>query len=188
VERHGIAAAFRLNAPVLADGVIRLEPLGEAHLSGLAALGQDPAVARNTRVPEPWPPGFERTWLDLYEQGSREGTRDGYAVVDAETGAFLGIAGVVDIHPDANQGEIGYALAAEARGRGIATRALRLVTRYALDELRLERLELQIATDNDASIRVAEKCGYRREGILRSLYIKPGRRGDFAIYSRLRTD
>jgi RimJ/RimL family protein N-acetyltransferase len=177
-----------LNAPVLADDVIRLEPLTEEHLPGLAALGQDPAVAQNTRVPEPWPDGFERTWLELYEQGRRDGTRDGYAVVDAETGAFLGIAGVVDIEPDANQGEIGYALAPEARGRGIATRALRLVTHYALDELGIERLELQIATGNDASIRVAEKCGYRREGVLRSLYVKPGRRGDFAIYSRLPGD
>jgi len=173
---------------VLADDVIRLEPMGEEHLDGLGALGRDPLVARNTRVPEPWPEGFERTWLDLYQQGRRDGTRDGYAVVDAETGAFLGIAGVVDIHPDANQGEIGYALAPEARGRGIATRALELVTRYALDELGLERLELQIATDNDASMRVAEKCGYRREGVLRSLYVKPGRRGDFVVYSRLPGD
>jgi RimJ/RimL family protein N-acetyltransferase len=171
---------------VLADDTIRLEPLDEQHLQGLAALGQDPLVAQNTRVPEPWPDGFERKWLDLYEQGRGDGTRDGYAVVDAESGAFLGIAGVVDIHPGANQGEIGYALAPEARGRGIATRALDLVTRYALEDLGLDRVELQIATDNDASIRVAEKCGYTREGVLRSLYIKPGRRGDFVIYSRLR--
>jgi RimJ/RimL family protein N-acetyltransferase len=173
---------------MLGDEIIRLEPLGEEHLAGLASLGLNPAVVQNTRVPEPWPDGFERTWLELYEQGRRNGTRDGYAVVDAETGAFLGIAGVVDIEPDANQGEIGYALAPGARGRGIATRALRLVTRYALDELGLERLELQIATDNDASVRVAEKCGYRREGVLRSLYIKPGRRGDFVIYSLLPSD
>lgn len=173
---------------MLADDVIRLERLGEQHLAGIAALGQDPLVARNTRVPEPWPDGFERTWLELYEQGRRDGTRDGYAVIDGETGTFLGIAGLVDIRPDAGQGEIGYALAPEARGRGIATRALQIVTRYALDELGLERLELQIATDNDASMRVAEKCGYTREGVLRSLYIKPGRRGDFVIYGRLRGD
>jgi RimJ/RimL family protein N-acetyltransferase len=177
-----------LNGDVLDDGVIRLEPLAERHLQGLAALGQDPLVAQNTRVPEPWPEGFERNWLSLYEQGRLDGTRDGYAVVDAETGDFLGIAGVVDLHPGANQGEIGYALAPEARGRGLATRALELVTRHALDELELERVELQISTDNDASIRVAEKCGYTREGVLRSLYIKPGRRGDFVIYSKLPGD
>jgi len=173
---------------MLADDVIRLEPIGQEHLDGLAALGQDPLVLRNTRVPEPWPEGFERTWVEAYERGRQDGTRDGYAIVDAESGAFLGIAGVVDLEQDANQGEIGYALVSEARGRGIATRALGLVTRYALEELGLERVELRIGTENDASMRVAERGGYRREGVLRSLYVKPGRREDFVVYSRLPGD
>jgi RimJ/RimL family protein N-acetyltransferase len=173
---------------MLTDGVIRLEPIGDEHLAGLAALGQDPDVARNTRVPEPWQEGFERTWVEAYEVGRRDGTRDGFAVVDVETGDFLGLAGLVSIEPAAKQGEIGYALAPEARGRGIATRALRLVTRYALDEVALERVHLDIATDNEASMRVAERCGYRREGVLRSLYMKPGRRQDFVVYSLLPSD
>ncbi len=54
----------------------------------------------------------------------------------------------------------------EARGRGIATRALGLVTRHALDDLGLERVELRIGTDNGASMRVAERypfaSSYRR--------------------------
>jgi RimJ/RimL family protein N-acetyltransferase len=173
---------------MLADDVIRLEPIGQEHLDGLAALGQDPLVLRNTRVPEPWPEGFERTWVEAYERGRQDGTRDGYAIVDAESGAFLGIAGVVDLEQGANQGEIGYALVSEARGRGIATRALELVTRHALEELGLERVELRIGTENIASMRVAERGGYRREGVLRSLYVKPGRREDFVVYSRLPGD
>src|SRR5262249_6463598 len=168
--------------------MIRVEPIGKKHLDGLAELGRDPDVSRNTRVPEPWQEGFEHTWVEAYERGRRDGTRDGFSIVDAETSSFLGIAGLVSIEPDAKQGEIGYALAPEARGRGLAPRALDLVTRYALGELGLERVELQIATDNDASIRVAERCGYRREGVLRSLYIKRGRRGDFVIYSKLPGD
>jgi RimJ/RimL family protein N-acetyltransferase len=173
---------------MLTDNVIRLEPISREHLDGLAALGQDPLVLRNTRVPEPWTEGFERTWVEAYEQGRQDGTRDGYAIVDAESGAFLGLAGIVDLEPDANQGEIGYALVPESRGRGIATRALELVTRYALEELGLERVELRIGTENGASMRVAERAGYRREGVLRSLYVKPGRREDFVVYSRLPGD
>ena len=72
--------------------------------------------------------------------GQRDGTRDGFAIEDAETGAFLGIAGLVAIERDANQAEIGYVVVREARGRGIATRALRLVTDYALGEVGLERV------------------------------------------------
>jgi len=173
---------------VLTDGVIRLETIARAHLDGLAGLLHDPEVIRNTRVPDPPDEGFEERWLEAYETGAVDGTRDGYAIVDAETGEFLGIAGLVAIEGDANQAEIGYVVARAARGRGIATCALRLVTDYALGEVGLERVQLLINTDNDASIAVAERCGYHREGVFRSLYMKPGRRADMVVYSRLPSD
>lgn len=50
------------------------------------------------------------------------------------------------------------------------------------------RLELWIDVVNEASKRVAERCGYVREGVLRSVYFKQGRRHDFEIWSRLPTD
>ena len=120
--------------------------------------------------------------------GHVDGTRDGYAIVDAETGDFLGIAGLVAVERDANQAEIGYVVAREARGRGIATRALRLVTDYALGDVGLERVQLLINADNEASIAVAGRCGYHREGVFRSLYMKPGRRADMVVYARLPGD
>jgi RimJ/RimL family protein N-acetyltransferase len=173
---------------MLSDGTITLEPLAEQHLPGLAALGRDPLVRANTRVPDPWPDGFERQWLAGYERGHADGTRRGFAIVDAETGAFLGMAGLVSIEPAARQGEIGYIVAREARRRGIATRALGLVTEHGLGDLGLRRVELRIATGNEPSMRVAERCGYRREGVLRSLHLKQHRRADFVIYSRLPED
>jgi RimJ/RimL family protein N-acetyltransferase len=173
---------------VLTDGVIRLVTISEAHLAGLTLLLRDPDVVRNTRVPEPLEEGFEHRWLESYENGQRDGTRDGYAIEDAETGTFLGIAGLVAIEREANQGEIGYIVVREARGRGIASRALRLATDYALGEVGLERVVLMIATDNEPSVRVAERCGYHREGVFRSLYMKPGRRADFVVYSKLPGD
>ena len=62
------------------DGNVRLEELAERHLEGLAELGRDPEVQRYTYVPSPWLEGFERTWLERYDQG--DGTRAGFAVVD----------------------------------------------------------------------------------------------------------
>jgi RimJ/RimL family protein N-acetyltransferase len=50
------------------------------------------------------------------------------------------------------------------------------------------RLELLISVDNAASKKVAERCGYLQEGVLRSLYVKPGVREDTEIWSRLPTD
>ncbi len=172
----------------LSDRVIRLVKLSDEHLPGLAGLVRDPEVLANTRVPEPAPDGFEHQWLQAYRDGDADGTRDGFAIEDPGTGAFLGLAGLVAIQRDANQAEIGYIVAAEARGRGIATRALTLVTDYALGEVGLDRVELLIDAGNAPSIRVAERCGYVREGMFRSVYVKPGHRADMVVYSRLPGD
>jgi RimJ/RimL family protein N-acetyltransferase len=170
------------------DGTIRLEPLARRHLEGLAELGRDPEVQRFTYVPSPWEEGFERRWLDRYEEGHDEGTRAGFAIVDEASGAFLGLAALVQLDREAREAEAGYIVAPTARGRGIAARALRLLTDWALNELGLERVELRITTDNEASIRVAERCGFVREGVLRSVHFKQDVRADLAVYSRLASD
>jgi RimJ/RimL family protein N-acetyltransferase len=69
------------------------------------------------------------------------------------------------------------------------TRALRLLCRYAFEELALERLELFTDPDNPASQRVAGKVGFQREGILRSHLPHPdGRRRDSVMFSLLPDD
>ena len=172
---------------MLADDVIQLVPLSEAHLDGLAGLLEDPDVVRNIRVPEPCEAGFERRWLEAYRTGLEDGTRDGFAIEDPETGAFLGLAGLVAIERDENQGEIGYVVVREARGRGVATEALRLLTEWAFAS-GIVRIELLISVDNPASKRVAQRCGYVREGVLRSLHVKQDVREDTEIWSRLVDD
>jgi RimJ/RimL family protein N-acetyltransferase len=172
---------------VLSDQTIRLEPLGARHLEGLAELGRDPDVQRFTYVPSPWQEGFERTWLEGYEEAP-EGTRAAFAIVDEASGAFVGFAALVRIDPDAREAEAGYIVSPRARGRGVARRALRLLTDWALNDLALERIELRITAENLPSILVAERCGYVREGVLRSVHFKQGERSDLAIYSRLPAD
>jgi RimJ/RimL family protein N-acetyltransferase len=153
------------------------------HLEGLAELGRDADVRQFTYVPDPWVEGFERTWLERYDQP--DGKRAGFAVVDEADGSFLGMAALVTLDLDGRQAEAGYIVAPQARGRGVASRALTLLTDWAFGELGLERVELRITVENEASIRVAEKCGYEREGVLRSVHFKQGRRNDVAVYARL---
>jgi RimJ/RimL family protein N-acetyltransferase len=170
----------------VSDG-IRLEPLSAEHVEGLDALAQDPDVQRNTYVPSPPPPDFGKTWLERYERGREEGTREGFAIVDAQDGSFLGIAVAVRLDEAAGEAELGYILAPEARGRGAATEALRQLTDWGFAR-GLKRLELRVDGDNEASKRVAERCGYTHEGVLRSVYFKEGRRSDLFIYSLLPGD
>ena len=67
-------------------------------------------------------------------------------------------------------------------------RGLRLLCRYAFDELDVKRVELWIEPGNGASLRVAEAAGFRREGLLRSFMHIGGRRRDMLMYSLLPND
>jgi RimJ/RimL family protein N-acetyltransferase len=166
---------------------VRLELLTDAYVEDLERLAGDPEVQRNTYVPEPPPPGFGCAWLEAYEKARRAGTREAFAILDEESGAFLGLAAAVHLDKDAGEAELGYILAPEARGRGAATEALLLLTDWAFAR-GLVRLELRIDADNERSVQVAERCGYQREGLLRSVHFKSGRRTDLLIYSRLPGD
>jgi RimJ/RimL family protein N-acetyltransferase len=83
-------------------------------------------------------------------------------------------------------GEIGYWARSDVRGRGVTTRALRLVTRFALEN-GAARVQLRADVENVSSRRVAEKAGFRLEGVLRSAHwnARLRRRQDWALYSIL---
>ncbi|HET7568360.1 MAG TPA: GNAT family N-acetyltransferase [Gaiellaceae bacterium] len=166
--------------------MIELEPFSEQHLDAVEAMLDDPDVQRFTRIPVPAPPGFARTWLERYEEGRREGTRECFAVV--EDGELLGLTMAPTIDREGRTVELGYAVAPAARGRGVAGEALRRMTEWAFAELGALRIELHISAANEASKRVAARCGYVREGVLRSTYVKPGLRDDTEIWSRLPGD
>ena len=168
--------------------VVRLERFGEEHLEAFARMIHDPLIQRFTTFPSPPPPRFPRDWLDKYEAGRRDGTREVFAVVPPEGGELLGVAVAFGVDREQGHAELGYVVAPEARGRGVATEALRWLTRWAFDELGMFRLQLVIGVDNEASRRVAAKCGYVYEGTLRGMYAGPGRRGDGEMWSRLVTD
>jgi RimJ/RimL family protein N-acetyltransferase len=167
---------------------IALAPLGAAHIADVEALTNDPDVLRFTRVPDPPPPRFVQTWLAAYEDGRKDGSREAFAIVGRPDGEFLGIAVAPQIDRTARTAELGYVVAPAARGRGVASEALRLLTEWAFAELGMERLELLISVENEASKRVAARCGYMREGVLRSHYVKGELREDTELWSRLPTD
>ena len=79
--------------------------------------------------------------------------------------------------------EVGYWLGEAFWGRGIATAALKTATQYALKTYGLNRIFALPFSENLASIRVLEKTGYRREGVMRRSAFKNGRFLDQAIYA-----
>lgn len=166
---------------------LRLQPLDERWLDDVTELVADPQVQRFTRIPEPPPQDFARNWIDRYFEGRRDGTREGFAALDRD-GRFLGLGLAPEIDSRAGELELGYVVASSARGRGIATEILRLLTEWAFQAIHAERAFLIIDVENRASQRVAARCGYRHEGDMRSIHVKDGRRTDAGLWSRLPTD
>jgi RimJ/RimL family protein N-acetyltransferase len=187
VPRRLTGAALTPPDPPLADDLIRLEPLAAKHVAPFVEIVQDDDIQRFTYIPQNPDKTFVRGWIGRYEDAWRTGGRAGFAAVGHD-GQVLGFVAIVQLDLGAREGEIGYAIAAPARGHGVATRAVGLLTEWGFGTLDLVRLELRIDAQNPGSERVAERNGYRREGVLRSKHFKDGLRSDVGIWSRLCDD
>jgi RimJ/RimL family protein N-acetyltransferase len=106
-------------------------------------------------------------------------------VEPSDDGSLLGGASVHDVELDQGRASVGFWLTADARGRGVATHAVRLLARWAFEELGLARIVVTCGPDNVASQRVAERCGFSREGVLRSHMPFKGGRRDTLVFSLL---
>ena len=105
--------------------------------------------------------------------------------IDAGDGAVGGIGFVPGTDIERYSAEIGYWLGETFWGRGIVTEALSLVTDHAFVRFNLLRLFALPFADNLGSVRVLEKAGYTREGLLRRSSVKFGQPRDQLIYARI---
>ena len=171
--------------PPLSDGVVLLRLLRESDIAAMVAHCQDAAMQRFTSVPAPYTESDARGWITESRARWTSGDAATFAIAVAEDDAYLG---GIDLRSGPwPVGEIGYGLCADVRGRGLTTRALRLVAAWGL-ELGLVRLQLCTDPENVASQRVAEKAGFRREGVLRQALEVKGRRSDCVMFSLLPAD
>jgi RimJ/RimL family protein N-acetyltransferase len=110
-----------------------------------------------------------------------------FAIADASTAE---LAGAIDMRiSHLKTGHVGYWVAPQARGRGVASDALVTLSRWAFESLGMGRMELATDPENVASQRVAEKAGFEREGILRALLPeRDGGRRDGVMFSLLPGD
>lgn len=158
-----------------------LRPWRESDIPAIARACQDPEIPRWTNVPSPYTEEHARDFVTHGVPGRAYDLQ--LAIVDAESDEPLGSIGLF-----ANRegvGEVGYWVAAPARGRGVAVRALRLVVAWGFEERRYARIQLHTLPGNTASERVAEKAGFTREGLLRSFTEFKGRRTDITMFSLL---
>lgn len=135
----------------------------------------DPLVARYTSVPVPYTP---EDAVKYVEAGRSPTALPMAAVSRQDPDEVLGAVGLHAVSRARRRGEIGYWTAPWARGRGVATEALSLLSLWAMENLGLGRLDLYAEPENEASHAVALRAGFERGELVRSGIALRGRRYD----------
>jgi ribosomal-protein-serine acetyltransferase len=128
------------------------------------------------------------TWIESRPAAWASGTEYSFAITDAADDTFLGTCGLNRIDPIHRWANLGYWVRSSRTRKGVATAATLLVARFALEELKLNRVEIVIADSNAASLRVAEKVGATREGLLRRKVMAHGEVHDAVMFSLIWQD
>ena len=158
-----------------------LRAWAEPDASALVRACSDPLTRRYTSVPAPYTLEDARMFIGA----GRSATTLPLAVVAAgATGEVLGAVGLHAVDHERERAEIGYWTAPWARRRGVATRALALLSAWALDREGIERLELFAEPTNLVSQRVALACGFARGDLVRGGIALRGRRRDVIRFTR----
>jgi RimJ/RimL family protein N-acetyltransferase len=135
-------------------------------------------VTLRDRFPHPYTIEAGRAWLAA---ASVEDPPTALAVaVDGEAVGGIGVVPGADVNR--HTAEIGYWLGREWWGRGVATAAVTHFVPWVAQTFGFSRLFAEVFETNPASMRVLEKCGFRREGILRGHAFKDGRYLDQVVY------
>jgi RimJ/RimL family protein N-acetyltransferase len=170
----------------LLDGDTALRAWRDSDLEPLVVACQDPEISRWTRVPYPYGSTDARAYLLQRHDSLHAGIAAPFAIVSStDRDRLLGSISLMRFAWQHARAEVGYWLAKDARGEGHVTRAVRLVTGWGFRSLGLERIDLLAATENPASQRVAERCGFTREAVLRSYLEGKDGRQDMVAYGLL---
>lgn len=118
----------------------------------------------------------------------RDEGEHGFAIFERANGRFVGATGINQLDSAALRANLGYWLRTSATGQGFASRATKIVARWALGSFGLERVEIVAAVGNCASQRVAERVGATRETVARKRLRVHGVQHDAVVYSLTRED
>jgi len=155
-------------------------------MTAIAQASHDPETRRRLNDAPRTSEG-QRGSVARAEQQWSTGTGAPFVIADATGDQPLGLVNL-QFGDDAEVASLAVSVFPEARGRGVAAKALRLAAVWGLRELGLARVAAEAAVDNQASIRALEKAGFQREGTLRAHCETHGERHDCVMFSLVPTD
>jgi RimJ/RimL family protein N-acetyltransferase len=172
--------------PTLIGDHVILRPWARADEGYVRAAHGDPHIRRWSPFPlspDDAPAVIERRLHPLPEEPPA------WIIADRANREAVGDLSFRWIFPWLSIAAVGYVVLPRARGRGVATEAVRLASHHVFETLRWPRLELHHAVANVASCRVAQRCGFALEGTMRrGLRYADGTWADQHLHARLATD
>ena len=179
------------NSTTLSDDRLLLREFEEDDIE--AILG---AVAESAEALQRWmawcKPDYGRADAEVFIRAQPQAWRDGreytFLILDRRTKRFLGSCGLNRLDWANLMANLGYWIRTSAAGQGAATAAVKLVLRFAFEQLGLQRVEIVAAKGNTASQRVAEKAGATREALARNRCRAGGGPQDAYVYSVIPAD
>jgi RimJ/RimL family protein N-acetyltransferase len=167
---------------------LHLRPLRAADAPALLALHADAEVMRHSNMP-PWT-GIEQAsrLIESLQAGMAAGRHLALGLVPTGQGELVGTCTLFGLVPSSRRAEVGFALAKPAWRQGYMSEALRALLDHAFTVLDLNRVEADTDPRNLPSVRLLERLGFVREGLLRERWIVAGEASDAALYGLLRRD
>ncbi|MFG2671069.1 GNAT family N-acetyltransferase [Streptomyces sp. NPDC048445] len=184
IPAGALAATGQPTLPVATEAALRPWLLTDAN--AVREAFRDPAI-QHWHVRRADSEAEARGWIETWrsEWPSERGAH--WALVDVESDALLGRIALKSFDLQGGSAELAYWTVPSARGRGLCPRAAEAVTRWALYECGFHRIELEHATANHASCRVAVKAGFEVEGIRRGAWLHADGRHDVHLHARIRS-
>ena len=165
----------------------RLRPLGPADVDDVTLACQDETTLAWLPLPQPYERRHAEGFVGEIATSARESGRGIVLAIEVD-GRLHGAIDFKSTDWMSGTTEMGYWVAPWGRGRGLASRATRVLGEWALRVHDLERVVVRAATGNRGSQRAAEAAGFVREGVARNAgYVRSGR-VDLVVYSLVRAD
>ena len=172
--------------PPLTGPQVALRPFRIDDAVAIATSCRDPDIPRFTMMPDAPTQDQAREWIERSIEWWPRGVAR-FAVTVPPSDGCVGQVGVHVEHA-MRRAEAFYWLDRSVRGRGLAAEALELVTQWVVRDHGIVRVQLVTHLDNERSQRVAERCGFHREGVLRAWQPVKDSQPDVVMWSRLVTD
>ena len=175
-----------MNNPFLAGRLVYLRALDRTDAPAILPWVNDPEVTQHLLVHRPFSLSAEEAFIDAINRSEADVV---FGICQREPDRLVGVCGLHRIDHKNAHAMFGIFIGeADARGRGLGTDATALVLQYAFDTANLNRVWLHVFEDNPGAIRVYEKLGFVREGLLREDTFRRGRYGNTVVMGILRSD